>query len=203
MHSHYINPATDEYFIYSPTNQSQAAGLFEVFVAAEHRVFTNWLFQGGLAYSQSGTYKAQGNFVQGADAASADQYTYQYNVTARELLAQAKLMHPYHDKFYPYILAGIGGSFNQAYSYLTNVPPFLTFTREYNNNSSRSFAFRVGLGVDMDVTQRARLGLAYRFSGLGRVNLGAASIDGIPVSGALSQSNLYANEVLLQLTYAI
>ncbi len=198
-----LNPATDEYYIYSPTNQSQTAGLFEIFLGAERQVFTNWLFQGGLAYSQSGAYEAQGNFVQGVDAGSANQYTYQYNVTARELLAQAKLMRPYRDKFYPYVLAGLGGSFNQASSYSTNVPPFLTFTREYANNTSGSFAFRVGLGVDMDVTQHARLGVAYRFAGLGSANLGSAKLDTIPVSGALSQSYLYANEVLFQLTYVI
>ena len=198
-----LNPTTDEYYTYSPSNQSQTAGLFEVFLGAERRVLSTWLFQGGLAYSQSGTYKAQGNFVQGADAGSANQYSYQYRVTARELLAQAKLMHPYHDKFYPYVLAGIGGSFNRASSYANNVPPFLTFTREYANNTSGSFAYRVGLGADMDITQHARLGLAYRFSGLGTANLGAANIDGTRVSGALSQSNLYANEVLLQLTYVI
>jgi opacity protein-like surface antigen len=198
-----LNPTTDEYYIYSPTNQSQTAGLFEIFLGAEHRVLSNWLFQGGLAYSQSGNYKAQGNFIQGADLSSADQYTYQYRVAGRELLAQAKLMRSYHDKFYPYVLAGIGGSFNQASSYRTSAPPFLTFTREYANNTSGSFAYRVGLGVDMDLMQHIRLGLAYRFSGLGNVGLGAASIDDMAVSGTLSQSNLYVNEVLFQLTYVI
>lgn len=92
------------------------------------------------------------------------QYTYKYNVVARELLAQAKLMRPYHDKFYPYFLVGLGGSFNKASNYSTNVPPFLTFTREYGNNTSSSFAYRVGLGMDMDVTQHARIGLSvFRF----------------------------------------
>lgn len=198
-----LNPITDEFYTYYPTAQSQTAGLFEVFLGAERRVLSNWIFQGGLAYSQSGSYQAKGNFVQGADAGSADQYTYQYKVTARELLAQAKLMRSYHDKFYPYVLAGIGGSFNQASSYATNVPPFLTFTRDYVNNTSGSFAYKVGLGMDMDVTQHARLGVAYRFSGLGQADLGSANIDNVGVSGHLSQSNLNANEVLVQLTYII
>ena len=198
-----LNPITDEFYTYSPTARSQIGGLIEVFLGTEHRVLSNWIVQGGLAYSQSGSYQAEGNFVQGADVGSANQYTYQYKVTARELLAQAKLMHPYHDKFYPYVLAGIGGSFNHASSYTTSVPSFLTFTREYANNTSGSFAYKVGLGMDMDVTQHTRLGLAYRFSGLGQANLGAASIDNTRVSGHLSQSNLYANEVLIQLTYII
>ena len=197
------NPVTDEYYTYSSTNQAQTQGIFEIFLGAEKPVFSSLLLQAGLAYSQAGTYQAKGNFTQGADVESANQYTYKYNVVTRELLAQAKLMRPYQDKFYPYLLAGIGGSFNRASNYATNVPPFLTFTRNYANNTSGAFAYKVGLGMDMDITRQARLGLAYRFSGLGRADLGAANIDGVPVSGTLSQSNLYANEILLQLTYGI
>ena len=197
------NPVTDEYYIYSPTSQTQTRGMFEVFLGAEHPVFSNWLLQGGLAYSQAGTYQVKGNFTQGADVESANQFTYKYHVIARELLAQAKLMRPYHDKFYPYVLVGIGGSFNRATSYATNAPPFLTLTREYANNTSGSFAYRVGVGADMNIMQHMRLGLAYRFSGFGNANLGEATIDDTPVSRALSQSNAYANEVLLQLTYVI
>ena len=69
------NPVTDEYYIYSPTNRTQTQGLFEVFLGAEHPLFSSWLLQGGLAYSQTGSYQAKGNFIQGADAGSANQYT--------------------------------------------------------------------------------------------------------------------------------
>jgi opacity protein-like surface antigen len=197
------NPVADEYYLYSPSHQTQTQGLFEVFLGAEHALPKNWRMQAGLAYNQSGTYNAQGTFIQGADAGSADQYAYNYHVVGRELLAQAKFMHPYRDKFYPYFLLGLGGSLNKSSAYSTNAPPFLTFTREYLSNTAHSFAYKLGLGVDMDLTQHARIGLAYRFSGLGSVALGSASIDSIAVSGTLSQSNLYANEVLVQLTYLI
>lgn len=196
------NPVTDEYYIYSPNNQVQTQGMFDVFLGAEHPV-SNWRVQGGLAYSQTGSYQSKGSFIQGADAGSADQYTYQYNIVARTLMVEAKLMRPYHDKFYPYFLVGLGGSFNKKSNFTTNVPPFLTFTREYANHTSGSFAYKAGLGIDMDVTSHARLGLSYRFAGLGRANSGAATIDNLSVTGALSQSNLYANELLLQLTYLI
>ena len=196
-----INPLTDEFYNYSPTNRTQTQGMFEIFLGAEHSVFSSLLLQAGLVYSQMGTFQSKGNFVQGADLQSANQYSYAFNAVTRQLLAQAKLMRPYHDKFYPYALLGLGSSFNTASNYSTNAPPFLTFTRNYFNNTSSTFAYRVGLGVDIDVTPHARLGIAYRLSNLGGVSLGAASINQQNVSGTLSQSNLYSNEVLFQLTY--
>ncbi len=196
------NPVTDEYYIYSPSNRAQTQGMFEVFLGGERPV-SNWRVQGGLAYSQTGSYQSKGTFIQGADASSADQYTYQYNVVARALLVEAKLMRPYHDTFYPYFLVGLGGSFNKTSNFTTNVPPFLTFTREYAPHTSGSFVYKAGLGIDMNVTSHTRLGLSYRFADFGRANSGAATIDNVPVTGALSQSNLYANELLLQLTYLI
>lgn len=197
------NPISEELYIYSPSNRTQMQGMFEVFLGAEHLVLTNWLLQAGLAYNQTGSYQAQGTFLQGADTSSTDQYTYKYNTVARALLAEAKLMRIYQDKFYPYLLVGLGGSFNKSSNFSTNVPPFLTFTRTYANNSSRSFAYNVGVGIDMNIAQHARLGLGYRFAGLGQANLGASTIDNTHVSGVLSQSNLYENEILLQLTYII
>ena len=161
------------------------------------------MLQGGVAYAQAGTYKINGSLIQGADAPYADQYNYQFHAVTRQVLAQAKFMRPYHDTFYPYILVGLGASFNTASNFSTSVPPFLTFTREYQNNTSSSFAYRVGVGVDVDIAQHLRLGVAYRFADLGGIRLGSASIDNIGVSGRLSQSNLYANEGLIQLTYII
>ena len=198
-----VDPVTDEFYIYSPESRTQTKGLFEAFLGAEHRFVSNWMLQAGLAYSETGTYNIKGNFLQGADVASADRYTYQFNAVTRQLLAQAKLMRPCYDKFYPYFLLGLGGSFNTASNFSTNVPPFLTFTREYENNQSNSFAFRVGVGVDVDIAQHLRLGVAYRFADLGGVRFGSANIDNTSVQGTLSQSNLYANEALIQLTYVI
>ncbi len=197
------NPVTDEYYNYSPNSRTQTQGMFEVFLGVERAIISTWLLQGGLAYSQTGSYQAKGSFIQGADASSSDQYTYQYNVTARTLFAEAKLMRPYHDKFYPYLLGGIGGSFNKASNFSTNVSPFLTFTRSYQNHTSSAFAYKVGVGIDMDVVQHARLGLTYRFSGLGRADLGSATINGTAVSATLNQSSLFANEILIQLTYVV
>jgi opacity protein-like surface antigen len=195
------NPAEDELYIYSPNNQSQTQGLFEVFAGLEQTLYPKWSVHYGLAYEQTGTYHAQGVFVQGADPGSSNEYTSQYNVVGRTLLAQSKWIYSYGNHFYPYILVGLGASFNSASSYLTSTPGFLTFTREYSDKDSSDFAYRLGLGVDMDITKHTQVGIAYRFADLGHVALGTATIDSILVPGTLSQSNLYLNEMLIQLSY--
>ncbi len=194
------NVFTDENYRYFSSSASQTRGMFEVFLAGEHPVLSNYLIQAGVAYSQTGSYPVDGNFSQGADASSLNNYAYHYNVLVRELLAQAKFMYRLNTKLYPYVLGGIGGGFTKASNYTTTAPPFVVMTRDYANNTSQSFAYRVGLGIDADITKHARLGIAYRNSGVGRVRLGSASIDNIPVSGTLSQSNLNLNELVLQLT---
>ena len=195
------NPVVDEFYSYSPRHETQTSGLFEVFAGAEQRFYQDRSVQYGLAYEQVGTYDAHGVFIQGADLTSANQYTYQYHVMGRTLLAQAKWMVNYHHIFYPYVLVGIGAAYNSASAYATNTPPFLTFTREYKANDTYTFAYRVGLGIDMELTQHSRLGVAYRFADLGQVSLGAANIDSIRVSGTLSQSHFYLNEMLIQYMY--
>lgn len=197
------NPDTDELYIYSPNHQKQTHGLFELFVGVERPAFSNWLLQFGLAYSQASSYRSHGIFSQGADIDSSDQYTYNYFLGEKELLGQTKFMYSYLKKFYPYFLVGLGISSNKASDFSTNVPPFLTFTRNYQDNNNHSFAYKAGVGIDMNVYQHVRIGLGYRFSNLGHVSLGTGNIDGTLMNGTLAQTHLYANELLFQLTYII
>ena len=61
----------------------------------------------------------------------------------------------------------------------------------------------MGVGVDADVYTNTRVGVAYRFSDPASLSLGKANIGGVKVAGTLSQSHLYANEIMFQLTYLI
>lgn len=196
-----INPNQDEYYSYSPTHQGQTQPLFEAFLGAEHPIFEKWLLQAGFAYTQSGGFESKGNFVQGADAPSQNQYQYQFNVTTRQVMLQTKWMRLTHDRFYPYFLIGLGAGINTASNYTTNVPYTLSYTRLYGDNTSATFAYRIGVGLDVDLVEYLRLGLAYRITDLGGASLGHATIAQNAALGTLSQSTIYANEVLAQLTY--
>jgi opacity protein-like surface antigen len=197
------NPLTDEFYNYSAEHSTQVASVSNVFIGAEWMLQSNWALQLGIDYSQSSSFLAKGAFLQGADIPSADLFAYNYNILTRQLLVEGKALYTYKKIFHPYLLAGIGASFNKAFNYSTNVPPTLTFTRMYADHSSSALSYAIGAGVDIDVTTHMRMGIGYRFADLGRVALGNAVIDTTSVSRTLSQSHLYANEVLAQLTWVL
>jgi opacity protein-like surface antigen len=198
-----VNPVTDEFYVYSANTRNQTVSVFDSFVGAEWAFHPNWSLQLGLGYNQAWNIDAKGSLLQGADSQSADQYSYHYSVLTRQLLAESKLLYRFRERYRPYALLGLGAAFNDASDYGTNVPPFSSFTRQYQNNTQTSFSYVLGLGVDVDVTNHLRLGIGYRFADFGQVKLGKSTIDTTSVDGTLSQTHLYTNEILAQLTFVI
>lgn len=199
------NPITDEFFIYSANHGTATRGFFDAFVGVE---FPSWMSFGtilqlGLGYSQTAPFTVKGTLTQGADVFSQDVFNYQYNVTLYQLLVEAKLLATFATVFHPYVFAGVGVAFNKANDFETNVPPFLTFTRMYANNTTDFFSYSLGFGIDYDLDALFRVGVGYRFSSYGHVNLGNAVIDTTPVPGTLSQDHLYTNEIIGQITFVL
>jgi len=197
------NPTTDEFYNYSAYDASKTATLFNGFIGTEVALFSDWLLETGLDYNQTSPFLARGEFSQGADAQSADTYTYHYSIVTKQALIEGKLLYTFKQYFHPYVLFGLGAAFNKAYNYATSVPPFLTFTRMYSDNNTTSFSYAAGVGIDTDISDHLRLGIGYRFTNLGKAELGNATINTTTVSGTLSQNHLYANEGLIQLTVII
>jgi opacity protein-like surface antigen len=195
-----VDPETDQYYIYSPHNSSQNAGLINAFVGVETIVYPQWLLQTGLDYSQATSFYTSGTLTQGVDVQSQDSYNYHYNLVTRQLLFAGKLLYTYAERYHAYVFAGLGAAFNQASNYSTNVPAFLTFTRVYQANDTTSFSYAAGFGIDVDLTAHLRFGIGYRYTDLGKLSLGNATINTINVSGSLSQSNLYASQLLAQIS---
>jgi opacity protein-like surface antigen len=198
-----VNPVTDEFFIYTANRPTQTVGAFDGFLGTEWTFHPKWALQLGLGFNQAWNFRAKGSLLQGADTQSADQYSYHYDILTRQLLIESKLLYLYKQHYHPYVLLGLGAAFNKATDYGTNVPPFLTFTRQYQNNTQTSFTYNVGAGIDVDILDHLRLGLGYRFADFGQIKLGNASIDKTSVSGTLSQTHLYASEILAQLTIVV
>ena len=185
---------------YSASNTNQSSALFNGFVGIEWEIAPRWLLQTGIDYKQVSPFYPKGTVTQGVDQPSSDQYNYQYNLSIKQLLLEGKLLYSIKEKFHPYFLLGLGGSWNSASNFGTNVPLFLTFTRQYQNNTAESFSYNLGIGFDVDLTKHLRLGAGYRFTDYGKVQLGNASINSISTPGSLSQNHFYANELLTQLT---
>jgi opacity protein-like surface antigen len=195
------NPTTDEFYNYTAHQQGQTVAFFDFLLGAEWHPYQDWFFELGADYNQTTSLTANGTFVQGADVQSENNYNYSFNAISRQILAEGKLLYTIADTYHPYLTLGLGAAFNNAYSYTTNVPPNLTFTRQYADHTSKNFSYAVGFGLDMDITPDFRFGIGYRFADVGQVQLGNASIDTTSVNGTLSQMHLYNNQVLAQITY--
>ena len=197
------NPVTDEFYRYSPNNSWQTSFLAEGFVGVERILTSDWAIQAGFDYNQITSFSVRGTLVQGADAQSADTFNYHYDILSKQALFAVKMLYSFQDRFHPYLFAGLGVTFNDINQFSTNVPPFLTFTRMYSGNSSTESSYAVGVGVDVDINQHTRVGIGYRFTDLGQIQLNHATINGLSVNGTLSQNHLYVNELLAQFTLMI
>jgi opacity protein-like surface antigen len=199
-----LDPITDAYYNYSASQTAQKAAFISLFLGNEWLLADrDWLMQTGLEYSETTGLSVHGDLTQGADVGSQNFYTYKYNITTRQLLLSAKILYTIQQIYHPYVYAGLGPAVNRAANYKTTVPPDLTFTQEYRTKSTTSFSWGLGFGLDVEIHEKLRLGIGYRFTNLGQVSLGSANIDTISVPGTLTQSHLYANEVIAQLTMVL
>lgn len=199
------NPQEDELYRYQTNQSSSVAGFFDLFLGLEQHLTLQHIndkinIQYGLNYHQPSVLSLRGSFEQGLDAISANEYTFQYQATPHQLLAEAKVLYQTDTRLSPYFFAGLGSSINSAGQYNTSTPAFLTFTRTYQNQTTYAFSYAIGLGADWQIEPSWRFGAAWRFNDFGKVSLGPSTINSQQISGTLSRSNLYANEVLFQLT---
>ena len=218
------NPVQDAYYNYAANNSQESVLLVGGFIGAERKLARNWNIQLGLGYYQPGIYHAKGTLTQGPaiigsgapDIDASSQYPYRYNIKTQQLLVESKLLFTTHNIFHPYITAGIGAGFNNVYGFSADITPVdTTLTNHFNSANTTSFSYRVGFGIDVDLTKQVRLGLGYRFADFGSTKSGTSVIDsgGINNDGTvnpavtsnnrLTQSHLYTNDVVAQLTYLI
>ena len=188
------------FYNYSANRSIQTVGLIGLFLGGEVNLQPHWALQVGMDYTQATPFTVRGSFLQGMSIPSADAGVYQYSAVTRQLLMVGKLLYTVKEGFHPYALVGLGTSFNTASSYVAILPSTLS-TPSYFDNTAISFSYALGFGLDWDMTAQWRLGLGYRFADLGQLNLGNGVLGSTSISNTLSQSHLYINEFLVQLSY--
>jgi opacity protein-like surface antigen len=187
---------------YYKNGSNSNRGMGGAFLGTEIPLRPQWDLQAGLGFYQPASFSTGNSIlIQGVDAPSSNQYIYSYKVKSSQLLAEGKLLWRVKEFFHPYATFGLGVAFNDSSNYTTNVPPFVTFTPQFTNHINAAFSYSVGLGMDLDVYKKWRVGAGYRFTDLGKANLGLGPLDVTPFTSSLSQSHLYAQEVVAQLSY--
>jgi opacity protein-like surface antigen len=204
------SPSSNQQFVFSDnsfytlrTNSSvYHEGISGLFVGAEWRYRPEYSMQLGVSYYQPSTFTVNGTDTQGIinSPATFDTYAYQYTLNMRQLLLEGKWLYNWKELFHPYITLGLGGAYNTAYQYGINNPVFLAFAPQFANNSTASFSYRVGLGLDVTATDNLRVGIGYRYADFGKAQLGNGAIDTIATPGSLQQTHIYVNEVVAELT---
>lgn len=185
-------------------NETSAQGIWGGFIGTEIPIRQYLALDIGLGYYQPGeNFKVKGRLTQGPDSESIDKFKYGYKVIIRQLLGEAKLLWMASRCWHPYFSFGLGASFNESYDYFVTNPMFITFSPDDTSHSNTSFSYNLGVGVDVDLAKQWRFGVGYRFSDFGKTSLGSGHIDTVPTPQTLSKSNIYANELIAQLTFVL
>jgi opacity protein-like surface antigen len=187
-------------FNYSANNTIDDPLRFGAVLRRSFQLSPHHALQLGMSYHYTTNMDVDGSLQQGISPPFYP-FTYHYSIDSSQVLAEAKLLQQWRDVFYPYLIGGIGAGFNRAKNYSTSIPDYLTFTPYYVDKSTTSFSYTVGLGIDFLKFQSLSLGLGYRFSDLGRAELGNGSIRNRQIAGQLKQSHLYLNTALLEVNY--
>lgn len=105
------------------------------------------------------------------------------------------------DRFTPYIGGGIGFSSNDVDTAHLNVGGVPVGTINSHNNTS--FAWQLGAGTAVTITNALSLDVGYRYLDMGTAETGdIATVGSATISGATLKGNLRANELQVGLRYA-
>lgn len=199
---------SDDVFKYYHTQQNKTTGMLGGFLGVEHPFLKPGLsMQTGIEYSAYQHRIVKGSHSVGIEPSTYTNYQYQYNWQTNQLLVIGKVLYTVLEICRPYLSVGLGAAFNHSNAFRvdtqqagsTNVAPI------FQNRSQAAFSYGLALGVDAQASQHIRLGMGYRFTSIGKSVLNKAWLTNNryrqPVPFSLSTSNIYANQLIAQVTY--
>lgn len=188
------------YSYYGDSNST--VGSWGGLIGVEGR-FDYAIAQLGISFYQTSDFKIDGDLQQGVDPQDIYSYEYDYQVVARQLLVESKILFIPQGRYHPYIIVGLGESFNTSSDFDNTTNPELTTTGDYESNTESSFSYLLGFGVDVDLHKNVRLGAGYRYANYGDTSLGDGKINSIPIKQTLTTQALNTSGMLVQLTFVI
>lgn len=189
---------------YRSNNGTQTEGLIGGFLGFEKSFFNygrQWLWQFGVSYYQQlENYTDAGVLYQTLGTVTQN-YSYQYTINSEQVYAENRLLLPVREKYYPYVLVGLGAAFNRSRNY--QVVAYDSTSGDaplFANNTKAAFAYLLGAGIDLDICKGGRLGVGYRYAGLGIPSLNtspAQTSNATLNAGTLSNNQIVAEFSLL------
>jgi opacity protein-like surface antigen len=159
----------------------------------------------GLTY-----YNVQFSAINGveypfANAGTFDTLNYSLKEHANALMLEPKLIYKRYQHWQPYIITGVGASWNRMNSYAeTPTNPngsAAALPQTFGGYTNSDFAYEAGIGIQCPIRSRYAIALDYRY-----MNLGSGKLNNFPtetVSNRFVVQNLYTNALLLTLEATI
>ena len=199
----YLQPDILKTFTGNRTNT--VLGYGELFLGIQRTVMAPFDGQLGIAVATTGNAKLSGN-VWDDGVPQFNNFIYSYNVrhthvaVMGKLLRDANSLDPWLSGIKPYLSGSLGVGFNRATSFsltptIFEAVPFPTFT----TNSTTTFTYTVGAGIQREITNNWQAGIGYEFADWGKNQLGAA--PGQTIGSGLLMNHLYTNGLMFNLTY--
>jgi len=184
-------------------DENHSTALFGgLFAGLEQPLRRGLLWQIGLSYYLTSPLTANGTIFQFTDT-SFGNLNFQSQIRSQRVLVETKLLAtlPLTMPLHPYLLAGLGGAANTAYGYNeTQVMSYAVLHPDrFSSHTTYSPSYALGLGMELELNPRLRLGGGYRY-----VYLGSASLGSMPSqesSDKLKYKNLVSNEFVFSLSY--
>lgn len=204
---------TDENtFTYHTNNSSNISGVVGLFLGGMRQLSSNYALRLGLEYNYSGSLTTSGINTTGDEPTTSTSYQYQYKLKTQQLMAVAKLFTSFHTSLInrdvkPYASVGLGASFNEfsQFNATTNQSGSVNLTPSFANNSSTTFSYSLGVGAESEIYKNVLIGMGYRFMDFGCTSSGRGQVVindfAFPVSFKLQLPKIYANQLLLHVTY--
>lgn len=206
---HYVGSDSDQ-FVYTHNRSKQNTGLAGIFAGAEWQIpCTCFINRFGLEYDYIWPVQIHGNNWVGIQPNTATPYVYQYHQRTQQVLAIARLLFMASETYRPYGMIGLGAAFNRVYGFTTHTSQqgSINLAPTFQGNTETSFAYSLGIGVEMNFTPHISLGVGYRFSDFGKSSFdhGQVNINNyharVPFS--LSNNHSYANQLIVDLNYFV
>lgn len=188
------------FYDYAVNRGNQTRFIWGSFLGGEFLINDTWTVQAGVGYYRPSTFHIHGFVTQGTSALLQNTFRYNYAIESAQYLVESKVLYNLYG-YHLYLIAGIGTARNYTSKFSVIIPNPQTITSPiFQNNTSFPFTYEIGAGIDVSIADHMRLGLGYRFTDLGSSKTGSAFIKQVVTNYTLSQSHLYVNEILAQVT---
>jgi opacity protein-like surface antigen len=198
----YLQPDVEK--TYTVDNNSNSFPSGEIFLGWQKPFVVSAIRQSiigqlGISVVEAGNAKLSGNIWEDADP-DFNNFIYNYRINHTHVALKGRLVSNSSFVFEPYVSGSIGVGFNRAYNFTSQpVIPEEVAAPPFNSNTTTTFVYTVGIGLQKTITSNLQVALGYEFADWGKTQLSRASNQ--TLNQGLTLNHLYADQMQLSLFY--